>query len=134
MNSVLLFDTEVLFSEGKFPQATKYDDCINRIYCVFFIGEKEVYYVLTTFQAPKISTDLDINYLVYSNELELIFGFGNLIKSLKPDIITGYNISQFDFNYIHDRLLYHGNIKYSEKKLKMINILFVDAYDYTALP
>jgi DNA polymerase elongation subunit (family B) len=117
MESILLFKIEVLFDD-KFPQATKREDEINRINCLFVNGDKETHYLLTTFSIPDVSVSLNINHQQFTNELELIFGFGNLIKTLDPKIITGYNIKQFDFNYIYDRLLNYNDDEYNEANLK----------------
>jgi len=39
----------------------------------------------------------------YDNEIDLINGWIKLIRKTDPDIITGYNINSFDWNYINER-------------------------------
>lgn len=39
----------------------------------------------------------------YNNEKDLLEDFFRLIVRYDPDIITGYNIDNFDFNYVFTR-------------------------------
>ena len=123
MQSILIIETQVLFT-GIFPLPSNKSDQINRIYCKFICNNQETDYLITTKAIPDMSSALDITHLRYPNELEVIFGFGNLIKQLNPQIITGYNIHQFDFNYIRDRLLFWNDNDYSESN-------FTKAFDLT---
>lgn len=123
MKSILFFEIQVLFTDG-FPHASKKFDQINRIHCKFVNENQETNYLITTFSVTNISSALDITHLRYSTELELIFGFGNLIKQLNPQVIIGYNIHQFDFNYIRDRLLHWNDNEYSEQN-------FTESFDLT---
>lgn len=43
---------------------------------------------------------------VYENELEMLRDFNNILEILDPDIITGYNIIQFDLHFIVNRMKY----------------------------
>lgn len=117
MDSLLFVDIEVLFGD-KFPCAINKEDEINRIYCLYANGNKEIRYLLTTFSIPNQSEQLNVVHLQFASELELIFGFGNLIKILEPKNIAGYNIKQFGFNYIHDRLKYLSSDKLNENYFK----------------
>ena len=40
----------------------------------------------------------------YTTEIEMICGFLELVERIDPDAITGYNINNFDFPYIYNRL------------------------------
>lgn len=42
------------------------------------------------------------------NEVDLILKFCDLITRLQPEVITGYNISGYDFDYLHIRLQSEG--------------------------
>lgn len=44
----------------------------------------------------------------YDNELEGILQFFSVIKELSPDILTGHNTENFDWNFIDVRLRMHG--------------------------
>ena len=46
-----------------------------------------------------------------NNELDLIIRWMNMIRKVDPDIITGYNINGFDYDYIFHRLIELNNIK-----------------------
>ena len=50
--------------------------------------------VLTT---KKVEKDF---VLIFENEKALIQGFSNIISELDPDIIAGYNSSNFDLPYL----------------------------------
>ncbi len=118
MNKILLlFNIEINF-QGKFPIAT--NDKITRIYVLLKdINNNCRSYLLTTLDIHGTVNNLEI--IKYSNEKELIFGFGNLIKSSNPNIISGYYVSSFDFNYIRDRLLFYG--EEIEKQFRLDNDL-----------
>jgi len=104
MKRILLFTSEVKF-EGKFPLANNQFDEITRIYVIIFESDNvQEHYLLTTLDITEQITNLKI--IKYSNELELIFGFGDLINLTKPNVISGYNICGFDFNYMRDRLIF----------------------------
>ncbi len=47
---------------------------------------------------------IDKNLIVFSNEKEMLKEFVKIIDSFDPDIITGYNINNFDFPFIIERL------------------------------
>ena len=47
---------------------------------------------------------IDKNLAVFSNEKEMLKEFVKIIDSFDPDIITGYNINNFDFPFIIERL------------------------------
>lgn len=117
MNTILLFDIEVKF-QGKFPIAT--NDEITRIHVmVNDTNNTQHKYLLTTLNISESVDNLIIKK--YSNEKDLIFGFGNLIKSSNPNIISGYAISGFSFKYIRDRLMQYG--KDFEKQFRLDNDL-----------
>ena len=45
----------------------------------------------------------DIEIISCQNEKDLLLSFQKLIKDIDPDIIIGYNINQFDFEYMYNR-------------------------------
>lgn len=50
----------------------------------------------------------NIEVVEFDNEAEMILAWTDLINDSNPDIITGYNIFGFDFNYIYNRALELG--------------------------
>lgn len=51
--------------------------------------------------SPNINSDYDV--ISFMDERDLVLEFGRLIKKINPDIITGYNIVGFDWEYIYGR-------------------------------
>lgn len=50
----------------------------------------------------------NIEVVEFDNEADMILAWTDLINDSNPDIITGYNIFGFDFNYIYNRALELG--------------------------
>lgn len=48
------------------------------------------------------------NLISYNDEKSLLEDFFKLIITFDPDIITGYNIDNFDFNYVFGRAKLHN--------------------------
>ena len=109
---VMAFDIEVSSSDMSMPKAYRASDavemisviCGERSYllhkCVFSQAKKPV-----PVGSSKKELGVDIGKeIICVNELELIRKFFQIIGSEDPDVITGYNIYGFDFNYIVERL------------------------------
>lgn len=54
----------------------------------------------------------DVDVIECENEKDVILKWKEVLKTINPDIITGYNILGFDFKYIYDRSL---ELKIDEK-------------------
>lgn len=67
-----------------------------------FKGKKKM--VLVGKLKPKTVQNVDDNVLWLSDEQELLEKIFETINEYDPDIITGYNISDFDFPYLIDRV------------------------------
>ena len=97
---VMAFDIEVLSSDTSMPKAYRPFDAIEMISVICGTAQGKREYLL-----HKCTKKLcDPNEIMFANELELIRGFFKIIGSENPDVITGYNIYGFDFNYIVERL------------------------------
>lgn len=48
------------------------------------------------------NTQPNVHYL-WGHEREMLLAWRNYIQSVNPDIITGYNIFSFDYNYVYNR-------------------------------
>ena len=117
---VMAFDIEVSSSDMSMPKAYRASDAVEMISVI--CGEKS--YLLhkcsVVLQAKRpvpvaitppallpsrkeLGVDLGVE-IICVNELELIRRFFEIIGSEDPDVITGYNIYGFDFNYIVERL------------------------------
>lgn len=101
---ILSFDIECTSEDGSFPQPSRINDKIIQI------G--------TTVETFGKGKDFDYNYIVSlkkcnhidnttvvncNDELDLIKKWCDEVRRIDPDIITGYNIWGFDYEYIFER-------------------------------
>jgi DNA polymerase delta subunit 1 len=101
---VMAFDIEVRSSDLGMPRAYRVADTIEMISVV---SEKKGQGVLKRFLLHTSRSLLCVEgatEIICKHEYELIMSFFRLIESEDPDIITGYNIFGFDFDYIVSRL------------------------------
>lgn len=50
---------------------------------------------------------LDVHFMYFDGEKDLIEGFFDLLSSVSPDYIYGYNDASFDFEYLYQRCVIH---------------------------
>lgn len=97
------FDIECTSEDGTFPQARRDGDKIIQIGTTFSrFGEEECFYqhIITLGSCdPLPNADVES----YNTEQEVLLAWTNMITRTDPDIITGYNIFGFDFEYMKDR-------------------------------
>ena len=97
------FDIECCSEDGSFPKFDRKNDPIIQIgTTVYVFGDNECKY---KYIATLNSCDLIEGTTVESfyTEKDLILGWAKFIEKLDPDIITGYNIWGFDWEYIYKR-------------------------------
>jgi len=154
----------------EFPDADKAEYPINAIAAYFSIPNKLYLLVDKDFKyvheysidiegnrVPKTFGDLDMLKIrlyqetnvkidemivhVISNETQLIEKFTSLIKSNKTDVITGWNIEEYDNVYVQNRLVNLGSsktlspinrVRISEKK-DAVQIFGITVIDYMKL-
>ena len=111
------WDIECMSESGNFPQAidpedkdltdnNKLGDPIIQIGTVFsYYGESEPFYknIITLGGCSKVKGLEDVEIQSFSNEKQVLLAWTKLIQKMDPDIITGWNINGFDFQYIYDR-------------------------------
>lgn len=100
---VASFDIECTSEDGSFPKFDRSNDGIIQIgTTVYIFGDNECKckYIATLGKCDQIEGAIVESY--YS-EKDLILGWANFIMKLDPDIITGYNIWGFDWEYIFKR-------------------------------
>jgi DNA polymerase elongation subunit (family B) len=100
---VASFDIECCSDDGSFPKFDRRNDPVIQIgTTVYFFGDNECQYkyIATLNNCDNID---DACVECYNTEKELILGWANFIKRLDPDIITGFNIWGFDWEYIYKR-------------------------------
>jgi DNA polymerase elongation subunit (family B) len=100
---VASFDIECCSEDGSFPKFNKKNDPIIQIgTTVYIFGENEckLKYIAVLGECLPIEGAIVESY---KNEKDMILGWANFINKLDPDIITGYNIYGFDWEYIYRR-------------------------------
>jgi len=103
---VASFDIECMSESGNFPQATNESDPIIQIGTVFsYYGESEPFYkhMITLGGCEKIEALKDVDIESYKSERNVLLAWTKLIQKMNPDVITGYNINGFDFEYMYER-------------------------------
>jgi DNA polymerase elongation subunit (family B) len=97
------FDIECMSIDGSFPQATRDGDKIIQIGTTFSrFGEEECFFqhIITLGSCDPID---GVTVEECPDEKSLLLAWTKLIRKMNPDIITGYNIFGFDFEYMMDR-------------------------------
>lgn len=101
--TIASFDIECTSEDGSFPQPTRDNDKVIQIGVTMSLyGETECYerYLLSLDETNDID---NAKVIWFKTEQELLLGFRKLIEEINPDIITGYNIFGFDFEYLMKR-------------------------------
>ena len=105
---VLSFDLEAAGRRGVFPQPTQ--DPVIQIACQFTLGDHLELQppVLLCFLCPKkgdrssfLIDDADV--LCFDTEEELLLAFAEVVRAFDADVLTGYNIVNFDLEYLYLR-------------------------------
>lgn len=102
------FDIETTSIDDKFPDfKNKRNPIIQIGTTVSILGEKgsKMNYIATLGNCNPIK---DTIVKKCSNEKELIVSWCSFIEKLDPDVITGYNINGYDFEYIFERAMRFG--------------------------
>jgi len=106
----MAFDIEVLSTSGVMPEPSNDEDkivLISTSFKPYFKNKYEnILLVLKGSEQPDPEIYRRDNLIVCNDEVSLLRTFVALIKSYSPNIITGYNINNFDFSYILKRIDY----------------------------
>jgi len=109
------FDIECTSEDGSFPQPHRKGDKIIQIGVTFSrYGESDCYYnhIICLGKTDNVE-DSKVEW--HDTEEEVLLGFTKLLKKHDPDIVIGYNIFGFDFEYMMNRSIFLGiNKQFSE--------------------
>lgn len=94
----MALDIETISEKEDIPDSKK--DPIIIISLSFFPPYKKLNSLVLTTKSIKA----DKSVICFTNEKEMLEEFSKIIELFDPDIIVGYNINNFDFPYILDRL------------------------------
>ena len=98
---ILSFDIECAGRPGVFPEAEK--DPVIQIGCyVMRQGEKEPF-IAVIFTLNTCSPIAGAHVFAFAKEEELLVAWKNFVIRTDPDILTGYNIVNFDIPYLLNR-------------------------------
>lgn len=98
---VLSFDIECAGRKGIFPEP-EIDPVIQIASMVQRQGEKEPF-IRTVFTLQSCSSIVGSQILCFTQEKQLLQSWAEFVRTVDPDIITGYNIQNFDFPYLLNR-------------------------------
>lgn len=107
--TICSFDIECVSFDGTFPKPER--DSIVQMAMVFakqdtdsgnLIIDARITLSLGNCDRP-ISELYDAQVYEYTNEMELLIKFAEIVSNADPDIIMGYNIMQFDLPYFYNR-------------------------------
>ena len=110
---ILSYDIEAISERARqsqkniFPDSELETDIISQIGNTLYIyGTDTNYEIIFTINSSEDGYVEEIEGVVictYDTEKELLRAWINFIRDIDPDIITGYNINNFDWNYIYNR-------------------------------
>lgn len=98
---ILSFDIECAGRKGIFPEPN-HDPVIQIANMVIRQGEKEPY-LRNVFTLNTCAPIVGSHVHSYMNEKDLLEAWSDFIRELDPDILTGYNINNFDVPYLLNR-------------------------------
>ncbi|KAF4119645.1 DNA polymerase delta subunit 1 [Geosmithia morbida] len=98
---ILSFDIECCGRKGIFPEADQ-DPVIQIANVVTRYGEKKPF-VRNVFCLDTTSSIVATHILEYEREDKLLKGWQEFVERVDPDVVTGYNTSNFDIPYLLDR-------------------------------
>ncbi|KAM9299230.1 DNA polymerase delta catalytic subunit [Gastrophryne carolinensis] len=98
---VLSFDIECAGRKGVFPEPDK-DPVIQIANMVQRQGEKDPF-IRNVFTLKTCASIVGSQVLCFERENELLESWAEFVRIIDPDIITGYNIQNFDLPYLINR-------------------------------
>jgi DNA polymerase delta subunit 1 len=98
---ILSFDIECAGRKGIFPEAN-HDPVIQIANMVIRQGEQEPF-LRNVFTLNTCAPIVGSQVLSYQTEQEMLDAWSSFVRELDPDILTGYNINNFDVPYLLNR-------------------------------
>jgi DNA polymerase delta subunit 1 len=98
---ILSFDIECAGRKGIFPEA-EHDPVIQIANVVTRYGESKPF-IRNVFVLDTCSLIVNTKIFEHDTEEKMLMGWRDFLEKVDPDVITGYNIANFDFPYLLDR-------------------------------
>lgn len=95
---ILSFDIECLPDKGKFPTPDK--DRVIQIGNICQVMGEEEPYVRNIFTLNTCAPIVGTNVFSFRKEEDMLLAWREFVRLVDPDILTGYNIINFDITYI----------------------------------
>ena len=122
---ILSFDIECMGRKGHFPEAEK-DPVIQIANTVTLQGSKTPI-IRNVFVLDTCNPIIGAEVLSFEREEDLLVAWAQFMRKCDPDVLTGYNVQNFDVPYlinrakalkIHNKFNYWGRVTASQVKLK----------------
>ncbi|KAJ3249040.1 DNA-directed DNA polymerase delta [Chytriomyces hyalinus] len=98
---ILSFDIECCGRKGVFPDAK--EDPVIQIANMITIQGQDKPFIRNVFTLKQCAHIAGTHTLCFENESQLLAKWAEFVRICDPDIITGYNIQNFDFPYLIER-------------------------------
>lgn len=98
---ILSFDIECASEKGVFPRADK--DPVIQIANICKVHGQEHPFIRNVFVLGTCASIADAEVKVFHNEVDMLNAWAKFIEEVDPDMITGYNINNFDLPYLLER-------------------------------
>ena len=129
---VASYDIECTSGDGSFPQPSRMEDKLIQIGTtvrMFNKPEYELNHIITLKSCEKFTNDSNTIIESYETEAEVILAWQKLIQKVNPDIITGYNILGFDYNYLYERARMFNLVDPGNEQFGYLGKLNVEAFE-----
>lgn len=104
---IMSWDIEAKCKDISKNQGNHITDCVFQISCIFYSIQTKKYrkVLLTLGKCGNFAQDVEVK--IYRKESDLILGFTNIIKEEQPNVLTGWNIFNFDITFMINRATHH---------------------------
>lgn len=142
---IMAWDIEAKCHDISKDPGNNVNDCVFQISCVFFETKtKKITKKLLTLGKCRQFEDDDVEILFFESEKDLILGFSNVIIREQPNILTGWNIFNFDITFMINRAQHNlclgefisfgftntsgevKTLKWSSKAFSTVDIKYID--------
>eukprot|EP00794_Sanderia_malayensis_P008104 gene8104-8972_t len=100
---ILSFDIECAGRKGVFPEADK-DSVIQIANMVIRQGQKDPF-IRNVFTLDTCASIVGCQIISFKDEREMLQAWANFVVEVDPDLLTGYNIVNFDIPYLLNRAI-----------------------------